>query len=203
MSKRLAAVAAVFLVVVTLTAVGLYIGWVTMDGPAESTSQAPRTSTVELQWREARSALGKYVALFPAEPTTRTEPADNGMTASFTMSDSQNITFSLLEAPLNGNAPKPLDEVVDIVVEGMRVALGPPSGTTVTATPLSRTTGDFEGVETREFSYELIRGNTRAIATSMVFYRDDVLVQALVMSNNETEAPTVARFLTSLRPNVG
>lgn len=176
------------------------------NDPAERTSHAPPTSTVEPQWREERSASGKYVAQFPAEPTAQTETAVNGLTAQITQSVTQDIAFILQEMPLNGTAPLPLDEVVDKHVEGTRAALASSSGATVTATQISRTAGNFEGVETRIFHYELIfgeliYGHTRAIMGSVVFYRNEVLIQASVIG--EADAATVERFLTSLRPNVG
>jgi hypothetical protein len=52
-------------------------------------------------------------------------------------------------------------------------------GRTVTATENSRTTGDFEGVETRKLSYNLDGGDTTWTVNGPIFYRDDVVVNAL------------------------
>ena len=72
----------------------------------------------------------------------------------------------------------------------------------MTATPISRTIGEFEGVETRRFAYALNDGNTRAILNSLLFYRNGVVVQAIVVSNDEddeSELESVNRFLSSLK----
>ena len=49
-------------------------------------------------------------------------------------------------------------------------------GRTVTATDISRTTGDFEGVETRRYSVNLVGGDANWTIDGLIFSRDDAIV---------------------------
>jgi hypothetical protein len=154
----------------------------------------------ETKWHEAKSASGNYVAEFPGEPTTRTQTAPGSdMSIQLTLLESEGNAFNLSETALQGNAPYPLDDAVDMSVESARAGQEKSAGRTVTATELSRTTGDFEGVETRRFSYTLVVGDARAIMSSLLFYRDDVIVQAIVVSDSEADSEAVNHFLSSVR----
>jgi len=72
-------------------------------------------------------------------------------------------------------------------------------GRTVTATENSRTTGDFEGVETRKLSYNLDGGDTTWTVNGPIFYGDDVVVNALVASDGAADSESADRFLSSLK----
>ncbi len=71
----------------------------------------------------------------------------------------------------------------------------------MTATEISRTTGDFEGVETRKFRVKLVgRGGVDwAALNGLLFYRDDVIVSAIVVTDADIEPSLAERFLSSLK----
>src|ERR1700709_1804925 len=79
--------------------------------------------TSEPDWYDATSASGRYVAEFPAPPTTRTIPRPNHQLLQVTEARSDDIGYALSEAPLNGSNPRPLDETVDGAIESARAAL--------------------------------------------------------------------------------
>lgn len=155
-------------------------------------------------WHQVTSPLGDYVIEFPGEPTTfpLTDARTNRTFQAIT-SDYEDITYSMFERPLDGVPPMHLDEAVDGSMEFVRANTPPSSAAPVRATQVSRTTGDFDGAETRKFVFELINGNTRALVSSLMFYRNDTVVQAMVVSNDETESGSVDRFLSSLKPTSG
>jgi hypothetical protein len=71
----------------------------------------------------------------------------------------------------------------------------------VAAREISRTTGDFEGVETRKFRVKLVGrgGSDWAALSGLVFYRDDVIVNAIVVTDANIEPSLAERFLSSLK----
>jgi hypothetical protein len=153
-------------------------------------------------WQEATSATGNYVMEFPGKPTVkRDQPTPRGdRVLQMTAVGSDERYFGLTEAALNGIVPKSLDVAIDGSIEGVRAdedsaALGP-----VTATEISRTTGDFEGVETRKVTYTLDRLLGKKTVTSLLFYRNDAMVMAVVVYEGDADSGAVDRFLSSLRP---
>jgi hypothetical protein len=111
--------------------------------------------------------------------------------------------FTLAETPLDGQTPLPLDEAVDRSIEGARAAASQASGAPTTATQVSRTTGNFEGVETRRVVWDVTTGNDKATFTAAMFYRNNVVVQAVAVSNKGADSASVDRFLSSLRTRSG
>lgn len=155
-------------------------------------------------WQEATSASGDYVAEFPGKPTTRTQPLPSSdLSMLMTEVDMGCCSYGLAEMQLPGDTPCALDGAVDGAVEKARAGLESSSGKTVTASELSRSTGEFEGVETRRLSAELLGGDQKTTMSYLVFCRDDVLVQAVVASNGPEDARSVDRFLSSLKPRNG
>ena len=72
------------------------------------------------------------------------------------------------------------------------------TGAGATLTEISpRKTGDFEGVESREFRVNVIDGQDKSTISSLVFYRDGVLVQALVV-DERADLESADRFLSSV-----
>lgn len=164
------------------------------------TAVAVGCAHTESEWHQVTSASGDYFVEFPGETSTHTETdPSTGAPVQMTVSEFGGVTFSLSERPLSGLTPPPLDEAVDRSVEQMRAGTSPSSAAPLTMTEISRTTGDFEGVETRRFVYDLIHGNTKARISALLFYRNDVIVQAIVVSNDEADSESVDRFLSSLR----
>jgi len=153
------------------------------------------------EWQEATSASGNYVAEFPGRPTTRTQTVPGSeLTLQLTEVEFGGDVYTLSETELHGITPYPLDAAVDNSLESARAGQESSSGNQVTANELSRSTGDFEGVETRRFRGELVDGDKKATMSSLVFYRDDAIVQAIVVSNGPVDAESVDRFLSSLKP---
>jgi hypothetical protein len=155
-----------------------------------------------LDWQEATSATGNYVAEFPGKPTMkRDQPTPRGdRVMQMAEVESGDDYFALFEAALNGIVPQPLDVAIDGSIEGVRAyedsaALGP-----VTVTGISRTTGDFEGVETRKVTYTLDRLLGKKTVTALSFYRNDAMVVATVVYEGDADSEAVDRFLSSLRP---
>lgn len=157
--------------------------------------------TTKSEWHEVTSARGDYVMEFPGETTTRTQSnPGTGVSIQQTSSEFGGIVFILAETPLNGVASAPLDEAVQGSLEAIRAGTPSSSAAPVTVNEISRTTGKFDGVETRMFACELIDGNKRGLVNSLLFVRNDVVVQATVVSNNEADSESVDRFLSSLKP---
>jgi hypothetical protein len=153
-------------------------------------------------WQEATSATGNYVAEFPAKPTTRTLTVPgNDTSAQLTEVTSSGDAYTLSETALSGTGSFSLDAAVDGSMENSRAGQESSSGRPVTATETSRITGDFEGVETRRFSYDLVEGDKLATTSSLVFYRNGVVVQALVVADGAADSESVDRFLSSVRPS--
>ena len=157
------------------------------------------TELVGPEWQEATSASGQYVAEFPGKPSTRTHTIpDSDLTLQVTELEAGGDAYTLSEAALNGIAPYPLDEAVDNAVENARLGQEPDWGT-VTATERSRTTGDIEGLETREYSHELVGEDEKVTMSGVIFYNGDIVVHAMAVTDSESNAEAVDRFLSSLR----
>ena len=162
------------------------------SGPAPPALTGP-------EWQEATSASGNYVAEFPGKAKAETQQVPGSdLSISFTTFESGGDAFTLSETALNGVAPYPLDDAVDGAVESARAGQEAEWGA-VTATERSRTTGDFEGVETRRFSYDLAGGDEKVTMSALIFYRDDVIVQAIMVSDEESDAEAADRFLSSVK----
>lgn len=160
-----------------------------------------RPGSTGQDWHQATSPSGRYVAEFPNPPTNRTLDVPNSdMSAQLMESQSGDTAFAFSETALNGNNPHPLDEAVDGSIESVRAAQEASSGGPVTATEIStRRTGDFEGVETREFRYTVIGGDSKkSTISSLIFYRDGFIVQAMVVADGEADSETADRFLASV-----
>src|SRR4051794_27422374 len=168
-------------------------------GHATVTDQSGSTSGSK--WEQATSASGHYVAEFPTKPTTRTQTVPGSdLTLQLTEVESGGHAYTLSETELNGNTPYPLDDAVANSLESARAGQEASVGHPVTAKELSHSTGDFEGVETRRFSGELVDGDKKATMSSLLFYRDDAIVQAIVVSDGEADEAAVDHFLSSLKP---
>jgi hypothetical protein len=151
-------------------------------------------------WQEVTTASGSYIAEFPGKPTTETQKVpDRDFTMQFTHFDVGGSSFAVAETALNGVAPYSLDDAVDGAIENMRSKEEAESGGTVTATELSRTPGDFEGVETRKFSSRIAGNGTQWEVSGLIFYRDDIMVTALVVFDGEADPESAQRFLSSLK----
>ena len=109
--------------------------------------------------------------------------------------------YALAETALNGITPNPLDVVVDSSIENARAKMESRHSIPVAVRVISRTTGDFEGVETRKFRVKLVgRGGADwAALTGLLFYRDDVVVSAIVVTDPNIEPSLAERFLSSLK----
>ncbi len=143
----------------------------------------------EPDWYEATSGSGRYVAEFPEPPTTRTIPVPGSdALMQVTEAESGDIMYGLAEAPMNGADPRPLDETVD----RLEASYG---GTTE---EIARNTGSFEGVETREVTFNLNRDGKKAPTRSLIFYQDGYAVQAVVSADNELDVEAAERFLSSV-----
>ncbi|WP_159228947.1 hypothetical protein [Mycolicibacterium vanbaalenii] len=130
---------------------------------------------------------------------TRTESApDSPISTQFTFSESDEHSFGIVETTLNGIAAYPLDEAVDRSIEGSRADREEHTGGPVTVSEIWRTTGNFDGAETREFGYQLIDGDEKTTVNSVLFYRDGNVVQAMVVYDGEADQEAVDRFLSSL-----
>jgi hypothetical protein len=161
---------------------------------------APELHKPVPEWQKANSASGRYVAEFPATPTTRTiTPPGSELSMQLTEAQSDDIAFAVAETTLNDTNAYPLDEAVDKSIESARSGQESGSAGTVTATEISRSTGDFEGVETRKFTYNLFDEDKKATVTSLIFYRDNAIVQATVVANSEADSEIADRFLSSLK----
>ena len=91
---------------------------------------------------------------------------------------------------MNGADPRPLDEAVGRFEASF--------GGTTTTQEIARTTGSFEGVETREVTFNLIRDGKKAPTRSLIFYQDGYAVQAVVSADNELDVEAAERFLSSV-----
>jgi hypothetical protein len=109
--------------------------------------------------------------------------------------------YALVEIPLNGIRPRSLDSAVDASVEDGRAKVESGRNTPVTATEISRTTGDFEGVETRKYRVNLAGDGFDFALNGLIFYRNDFMVRALVSSNADIDHELAEHFLTSLKTN--
>jgi hypothetical protein len=157
-----------------------------------------------VQWEAATSASGKYVADFPSVPSIRTQQTPGSpLVVHLTEAQSGGNAFTLSETALGGTPPLPLDEAVDNAIERSRMGSEVTAGRTVTAKEISRSTGDFEGSQTRRFTYELIDGDKTATVNSLLFYRNDAIVQAIVVYAGKPDEETVNHFLSSLKSKSG
>jgi hypothetical protein len=153
-------------------------------------------------WQEATSASGNYVAEFPGQPTTETMQLPNrDLSMQLTKVDTGDSAFVLSEGDLTGFTPKPLDGVVDATIEGMRAEEDAAALGSVTVTEISRTTGDFEGVETRSVSFTIDRLVGKKTVAALIFHRNDTLVSAIVVYEGEADPEAAQRFLSSLKSN--
>lgn len=151
------------------------------------------------QWQQATTATGNYVAEFPGPPTTQTQSVPGGpLLIQVTLAETGDYAFSILETPLNGATPYPLDESVDRAIEGARADREEHSGGPVSVTDAWRTTGDFEGIETREYGFRISARGEETTVNSVIFYRNDTVVQAIVVYKREADEEAVDRFLSSL-----
>lgn len=150
------------------------------------------------QWQQATSATGDYVAEFPGEPTTQTESVPGSqVSVQVTLAETADYAFSILETPLNGATPYSLDESVDKAIEGARADREERSGGPVSVTDVWRSTGDFDGVETREYGFRVSDPDEQTTVNSVIFYRDDTVVHATVVYRGEPDEEAVDRFLAS------
>jgi hypothetical protein len=153
-------------------------------------------------WQVATSATGEYVIEFPGQPSTETmQIPDSDLSTQLTALEADSGYYALAETTLNGITPNPLDVVVDSSIENARAKMESRHSTPVAARKISRTTGDFEGVESRKFRVKLVGrgGSDWAALTGLVFYRDDVIVSAIVVTDPYIEPSLAERFLSSLK----
>jgi len=151
-------------------------------------------------WPEATSASGNYVVQFPHEPTTESMKIPNTeLSMQLTQSEDDSGYYALAETDLNGVAPNPLDFAVDSSIQGARAKMATKASGPVTATEISRTTGDFVGVETRQFRVKLTGDGMEYALNGLVFYRDDAIVNAIVVTDADAEPGLAERFLSSLK----
>src|SRR6476619_1093792 len=153
-------------------------------------------------WQEATSATGDYVIEFPGQPSTETmQIPDSALSTRLTDLEADSGYYALAETNLIGIPPNPLDVVVDSSIENARAKMESRHSSPVAATEISRTTGDFKGVETRKFRVKLVgRGGADwAALTSLLFYRNDVIVSAFVVTDANIEPSLAERFLSSLK----
>jgi len=137
-------------------------------------------------WQEATSATGDYVIEFPGQPSTETmQIPDSALSTRLTDLEADSGYYALAETNLIGITPNPLDVVVDSSIENARAKMESRHSSPVAATEISRTTGDFKGVETRKFRVKLVgRGGADwAALTGLLFYRNDVIVSAFVVTD--------------------
>jgi hypothetical protein len=151
-------------------------------------------------WQEATSATGDYVIEFPGQPSTGMRQLPDPSTQ-LTDLEADSGYYALAETALNGITPNPLDVVVDSSIENARANMESRHSSPVAVRVISRTTGDFEGVETRKFRVKLVgRGGADwAALTGLLFYRDDVVVSATVVTDPYIEPSLAERFLSSLK----
>ncbi len=153
-------------------------------------------------WQGATSATGDYVIEFPGQPSTETmQIPDSDLSMQLTALEADSGYYALFETALNGITPNPLDVAVDSSIESARAKMESRRSSPVAVREISRTTGDFEGVETRKFRVKLVgRGGADWAALSgLVFYRDDVIVSAIVVTDPYIEPSLAERFLSSLK----
>jgi hypothetical protein len=137
-------------------------------------------------WQEATSATGDYVIEFPGQPSTETmQIPDSALSTRLTDLEADSGYYALAETNLIGITPNPLDVVVDSSIENAQAKMESRHSSPVAATEISRTTGDFKGVETRKFRVKLVgRGGADwAALTGLLFYRNDVIVSAFVVTD--------------------
>ena len=151
-------------------------------------------------WHEVTSASGNYVIEFPEQPTTETMKIPNtDLSMQVTQSEAKTGFYALAETDLNGVTPNPLDVAVDASIEGARARLAAKSSDSVTSTEASRITGDFEGVETREYRQYLTADGVDYELSGLLFYRDDAIVNAIVVTDGDIHSTFAKRFLSSLK----
>ena len=103
-------------------------------------------------WQEATSATGDYVIEFPGQPSTETmQIPDSALSTRLTDLEADSGYYALAETNLIGITPNPLDVVVDSSIENARAKMESRHSSPVAAREISRTTGNFKGVETRKF----------------------------------------------------
>jgi hypothetical protein len=153
-------------------------------------------------WQEATSATGDYVIEFPGQPSTETmQIPDSDVSTQLTDLEADSGYYALAETALNGITPNPLDVAVDSSIENARAKMESRHSTPIAAREISRTTDDFEGVETRKFRVKLVGGGGAdwAALSGLLFYRDDVIVSAIVATDANFEPSLAERFLSSLK----
>jgi hypothetical protein len=153
-------------------------------------------------WQEAISATGDYVIEFPGQPSPETiQIPISDLSTQLTDLQVDSGYYALAETALNGIAPNSLDVVVDGAIENARAKMESKRSSPVAVREISRTTGDFEGVETRKFRVKLVgRGGADwAALTGLFFYRDDVVVSAVVATDANNEPTMAEHFLSSLK----
>lgn len=153
-------------------------------------------------WQEATSATGDYVIEFPGQPNTETMPIPNSdLSAQVIILEAASGYYALAETALNGITPNPLDVAIDGSIESARAKAESEESSPIAVREISRTTGDFEGVETRKFRVKLIGrgGSDLAALSGLAFYRDDTLVNAIVVTDANTDPALAERFFASLK----
>ena len=153
-------------------------------------------------WQEAVSSTGDYVIEFPGQPSTETiQIPISDLSTQLTDLEVDSGYYALAETALNGTAPNSLDVVVDGSIENARAKMESRHSTPIAVREISRTTGDFEGVETRKFRVKLVgRGGADwAALTGLFFYRDGVVVSAVVATDANNEPTLAEHFLSSLK----
>jgi hypothetical protein len=153
-------------------------------------------------WQEATSATGDYVIEFPGQPSTETmQLPDSDLSTQLTALEADSGYYALAETARIGITSNPLNVLVDSSIENARAKMESRHSSPVAVRKISRTTGDFKGVETREFRVKLVgRGGADwAALTGLVFYRQDVIVSAFVVTDANVEPSLAERFLSSLK----
>jgi hypothetical protein len=154
-----------------------------------------------IDWQETTSATGNYVIEFPGQPNTGTMPIPNSdRSPQLTDLEADTGYYALSETPLTALTPNSLDSVVDASIENARKKLASKHGGSVLATEVSRSTGDFEGVETRRYRENLVvGGGVGAAVTGLAFYRNGAMVYAVVVTDFDIDPELAQHFLSSLR----
>jgi len=152
-----------------------------------------------VDWQEVTSATGNYIVEFPGKPTTETIDLPNGLSLQLTGSDADSGYYALAETALHGTPETSLDTIVDSCIEGTRTKMESTSSNPVTATEISRTSGEFEGVETREFRVKLSSDGNDWALRGLVFYQNDVLVNPATIFDSDADPTLAEHFLSSLK----
>lgn len=134
----------------------------------------------DTDWQEAESASGTYSAEFPGEPERWMEAIPElGADQEFTVFEADDAAYTITEVPLEPGMDFDLDDSVDGGLLGALGGLEQETGESGDYTEVSRDTGDFEGAETRQAVADFESGDVSAHLRTLIFVREDTLVQAL------------------------